>query len=315
LEIGSKEVLKTVVFALRKSARENSQVWAQVEETINYIKENGYDAVYVDVDSEEALREALSELGSDETLVISDSGEDAEYLSDKGFYVVGLWHELNKGERFKELKYIFSELTEIDIDSFVKTYQRYAGEPWEVLRTDRLIIRETTIEDIDEFYKLYADPEMTRYMEGLFEDPEDEKRYQRDYINKVYGLMGFGVWTLVRASDNTIIGRAGYSIRNGFEEIELGFLVGTQFQRQGYAFEACKAILDYGRDMLQFDKVQTLVKKENKVSIHLCEKLGFTFDEEVEVEENIYGRSYDGQKVPFDKSSFGKYVKMSKSLW
>ena len=124
--------------------------------------------------------------------------------------------------------------------------------------------------------------------------------------------MGFGVWTLVRLSDNRIIGRAGYSVRNGFDEIELGFLIGKEFQRQAYAFEACSAILDYGRDVLLFDKVQTLVKKENLVSVHLCEKLGFTVDQEVEVEENIYGHSYDGQKVAMGQCSYGTYVKMVK---
>ena len=305
-------MLKNIVFFLRKDAEENSKIVGNVNETLDYIEENGYGAraFYIKEDEE------LQELSGDkkEMLVVADSSKIAERLSDRGYYVIGLWHEDNIGERFKDLKYIFSELTEIDMDSFVKTYQRYAGEPWEVLQTGRLLIRETTIEDIDEFYKIYADPDMTRYMEGLFDDPADEKRYQKDYIEKVYGLMGFGVWTLIRKSDGRIIGRAGYSVRNGFDDIELGFLIGKEFQKQGYAYEACRAILDYGRDMLSFDKVQTLVKKENSVSIHLCEKLGFTRVEETQVEENIYGHSYDGKKVELSKCKYGTYIKLVKYL-
>ena len=305
-------MLKTVVFVLRKETRENEKIVGDVNETLEYIEENGYGASAFYIKESEALPEFSGDMK--EKLFICDSSKIAERLSELGYYVIGLWHEDNIGEKFKELKYIFSELTEIDMDSFVKTYQRYAGEPWEVLETERLLIRETTLEDIDEFYRLYADPEMTRYMEGLFDDPADEKRYQKDYIEKVYGLMGFGVWTLVRREDGRIIGRAGYSVRNGFDDIELGFLIGMEFQKQGYAYEACSGILDYGRDVLSFDKVQTLVKKENLVSVHLCEKLGFKQVEETKVEENIYGHSYDGKRVEFNQSNYGTYIKMVKYL-
>lgn len=299
-----------MAFVLKDSTKKNEKIVGDIKETLEYIKENGIEAGSCFISEEDDSFVLPGD--KKEMLVICDSGRLAERLFDQGYYVIGLWHELNTGEHFRNLKYIFSNLTDIDFDSFVKTYQRYAGEPWEVIRTDRLIIRETTLEDIDEFYKIYADPDMTRYMEGLFDDPADEKRYQKDYIEKVYGLMGFGVWTLVRRSDGRIIGRAGYSVRNGFEDVELGFLIGKEFQRQGYAYEACSEILKFGQEILLFDKVQTLVKKENEVSLHLCEKLGFIPVEETEVEENIYGHSYDGTKVALSQCKYGTYIKMVK---
>jgi RimJ/RimL family protein N-acetyltransferase len=298
-----------VVAFLLECTDEAGKAAKAAEETVQYIQDNGIDAFVADGKDPLPLS-ALERIKTD-ALVLTDSPDRAKELSEKGFYCVGLLHEGNAGASFPGLKYIFSDIEEVDMDSFVKVYQRYAGEPWEILETDRLIVRETTLEDVDEFYKIYADPEMTMYMEGLFEDPEDEKRYQKDYIDKVYTLMGFGVWTLVRKDDDRIIGRAGYSVRNGFDEPELGFLVGKEFQRNGYCLEALRAILDYGRDVLQFDKVQALVKAENEVSIHVLERLGFTKDAEVNVEENIYGDQYsDGQRVSLGGSSYGKYVRM-----
>lgn len=279
-----------------------------VKNTADYIENNGYKTIVAD--GKDPLPLSMSE-NPGGMLVLTDSAALAKELTEKGYYCVGFLHGGNKGESFPGLKYIFTDIEELDIDSFVKVYQRYAGEPWEVLETERLLIRETTVEDVDEFYKIYSDPEMTRFMEGLFENPEDEKRYQKDYIDKVYGLMGFGVWTLVRKKDGRVIGRAGYSVRNGFDEAELGFLVGKEFQRQGYCMEALRAILDYGRDVLMFDKVQTLVKAENEVSIHICEKLGFKKIGEVDVEENIYGDEYKNDKrVSIGGAQFGKYVRM-----
>ena len=302
------KLLKTVAFVTGKGEPADENMLKAVKDTAAYIENNGYRVIVAD--GKDPLPLSMSE-NPKEMLVLTDSASAAKDLSEKGYYCVGLLHGGNKGETFPGLKYIFSDIEEVDMDSFVKVYQRYAGEPWEVLETERLIVRETTVADVDEFYKIYADPDMTRYMEGLFDNPEDEKRYQRDYIEKVYGLMGFGVWTLVRKEDMRVIGRAGYSVRNGFDEPELGFLVGKEFQRQGYCMEALRALLDYGRNMLSFDKVQTLVKAENTVSIHICEKLGFRKTDEVDVEENIYGDEYnDGQRVSLGGSQYGKYVRM-----
>ena len=309
-------MLKEIIFLIDDRSLNNSEIRSAVYETKRYVEECGYRSELIAFNGmEESLSQGdgLSFRDKENILFATDSGRVCETLRTGGCFVIGIRHGLNQDEEFPSAKYIFSEIAEVDIDSFVKVYQRYSGEPWEILRTERLIVRETTLDDIDEFYRIYSDPEMTRYMEGLFEDPEDEKRYQRDYIRKVYGLMGFGIWTLVRKSDNVIIGRAGFSVRNGFDEVELGFLIGRDYQRQGYAMEACSAILDYGRDVLKFDKVQTLVKSENKVSIHLCEKLGFVVTGEVDVDENIYGDGYkEGQKASPSKDRRGKYVRMIK---
>ncbi len=297
-------MLKSVVFLMDEKDINNETLRAAVLDEADYIKESGYGAE-ISFGAKE-----LPDKGK--TLVVTDSPLISKEFLEKGYFVVGMTHDGNAKAEFPKAKYVFGEIDQVDMDSFVKVYQRYAGEPWEVLRTDRLTIRETTLEDVDEFYKLYANPEMTLYMEGLFDDPQDEKKYQKDYIEKVYTLMGFGVWTLVRTSDGTVIGRAGYSVRNGFDEVELGFLVGTEYQRQGYCMEACRAILDYGRDVLQFDKVQTLVKAENEVSIHICKKLGFQETGQVDVEENIYGKKYDqGKKVALSQAKYGKYVRMT----
>lgn len=307
-------MLKKIVFVVDNPDK-------KIAETRSYIIESGYECEIVN--GANALHDSSSifddsDVRVRDVLLACDNPHTAKELLDKGFYVVGIISDsADDGNQisFDGLKYVFSDIDQVEMDSFVKAYQRYSGEPWEVLTTERLLIRETTVEDVDEFYKLYSDPEMTRYMEGLFENPEDEKRYQKDYIEKVYGLMGFGVWTLVRKEDNKVIGRAGFSVRNGFDDIELGFLVGKKYQRQGYAFEACKAILDYGRDMLLFNEVQTLVKKENEVSIHICEKLGFAITDEVDVEENIYGDEYlSDKRVSLNEARYGKYVRMIKKL-
>lgn len=309
-------MLKNIIFSLSEKAIKDKKILGEVVSCGQYLEDNGYNVKLL-----EAIDTSYSKIkaaGKKNTLIVCDNNAYARELTEKGYYCIGVLYSTNRGEKFDGLKYVFEDIGEVDEDSFVKAYQRYSGEPWEVIRTDRLLIRETTVDDVDEFYRLYSDPEMTRYMEGLFENPEDEKRYQKDYITKVYGLMGFGVWTLVRAEDGIIIGRAGYSIRNGFDNIELGFLIGKEYQRQGYAYEACSAILEYGKTVLCLEQVQALVKKENEVSIRLCKKLGFHEEDVVRVEENIYGHSYNSEgentDIKLSQAKYGEYLKFVKEL-
>ncbi len=310
-------MLREIIFCLNNQA--DDRISAKIKSAADYLTDSGIQCRIVYPEPEIITREKLllgvmgnsSEENLNDILFLSDSSEISEILLLSGAYVVGIQHEANTGEMFPGLKYVFADIDEVDFDSYEKAYQRYARLPWTILETERCIIRETTVEDVDEFYEIYSDPEMTRYMEGLFKNPEDEKKYQADYIEKVYGLLGFGTWTVIRKEDGRIIGRAGFSVRSGFDDIELGFLIGTEFQRQGYAYEVCRAILEYGRNVLLFDSIITFVKAENHVSVHLCEKLGFVKTDEVDVEENIYGEEYhDGIKVPPSKAQFGKYIRM-----
>ena len=248
-----------------------------------------------------------------DTLILADDPVRIPVLSDAGYAVIALQHAGNASESFSGVKYIFAEPEEVDFDSYLKAWQRLNGLPWDILETKRLKLRETTVEDVDSLYGIYAMPGMTTYMEGLFPDPEDEKRYMRDYIENVYGLMGFGVWSIIEKESGALIGRAGFSIRNGFENIELGFFIGTTWQGKGYAQEACDAVLHYGRRYLEIDTVQALVKEGNTVSEHILEKLGFSLVKTVDVEEDIYGEHYPradlsgAHRPPVSPARYGRY--------
>ena len=135
------------------------------------------------------------------------------------------------------------------------------------------------MDDVEALYQIYQEPSITAYTEGLFEDICEERAYVENYIDKVYKLYEFGVWIIedkLRAGQ--IIGRAGFSMREEFKDPELGYIIAVPYQRQGYGREVCEAILKYGYKQLAFTKVRVLMDEENIASRCLCEKLGFSFD-------------------------------------
>jgi RimJ/RimL family protein N-acetyltransferase len=193
----------------------------------------------------------------------------------EGYYIIALLHDYNQRADLQEALYAFSEIRELDFDAFRKAYQRLAGLPWHIMDTARLTIRETTVADVDDFYRIYSDPEITRHMDPLFLDIAEEKAYAAEYIRTIYHFYGYGLWTLVLRETGEVIGRAGVSWRQGYSDPELGFVIARAHQRQGYAEEALRAIIGYARTELEFDRLQALIQPENTASLALCEKLGF----------------------------------------
>lgn len=226
--------------------------------------------------------------GEETTLYITDSEREYFALRQQGGYVLPCRHEQNAAADFPGALYVMEQIGEVDFEAVDMAYRRLAGIPWEILTTNRCVIRETTEEDVDSFYQIYARPQITKYMEELYADRDEEIAYVKDYRERVYGFYGYGMWTVL-LKDGTVIGRAGVSWREGFDLPELGFVIGVPWQRQGYACEVCSAILEYAREELGFTQMQALVMEGNRQSAALCEKLGFKVKgEPVEVEGDIY---------------------------
>ena len=180
---------------------------------------------------------------------------------------------------------------EVDIDFFEKVYQRYHRIPWTILETERCVIRELTLDDLDALFELYGDGEIDKYTDPLY-PYEEEKEFQRAYIENMYRYFGYGLWLVFSKETGELIGRAGLEHREYNEEIELelGYIIGTKWQGQGLATEVCKAILEYAKENAGFERINALIEEENIVSTKLAEKLGFCHYEDFELDGKVMRR-------------------------
>lgn len=220
----------------------------------------------------------------EEIMYLTDRGKHYDMLRAQGCLVLPFFHEKNRGERFPGASYAVEKLEETDFPSLDMAYRRLAGLPWEILETERLFVRETTVADVDSFYRIYEELSVTEYMENLFADRDEEIAYTESYIETVYALYGYGMWTVLEKDGGAVVGRAGISWREGYRLPELGFVIGVPWQGQGYAFEVCSAILRYAKEELEMTKVQALVQPGNEKSLKLCGKLGFVHGGETELD-------------------------------
>lgn len=183
-------------------------------------------------------------------------------------------HEGNQNAPMQQIPYAVMDFEGIDYVYLCDIYKRFFHIPWTILETERCVLREMTPEDLDALYEVYADPEISRYTEALYEDREQELAYMKDYIEHVYRFCGLGIWVIVEKQINRLIGRAGLAFRDGYDTPEIGFIIGKEYQRRGYAYEVCRAILKYCKS-LDMKTIRVIYQKENRASEELCKKLGF----------------------------------------
>lgn len=235
-----------------------------------------------------------------EVMITESDDEAAYYAARKIPYIVWL-NERNREQSFPDGSYCVENLSDIDARYLDRVYRRFHDIPWDIAETARLRIREITVEDVPQLYELYSDASITQFMEPLFREPEQEMVYTREYIKNVYGFYGYGMWVLESRESGRIIGRAGLEYKEGFDGLELGFMLGVAFQHKGYAYEACSAILAYGIEELEQRTYCSFINENNTPSIRLCERLGFVPRDRVRLNEI----NFDGMLV---EKEFVQYV-------
>lgn len=184
------------------------------------------------------------------------------------------------------VKNVVEGFEEVDALFLKRVYEREHHLPWEIARTDRWILREFTMDDMDGLVELYDQPgvayrivngyQVPGYIEPLL-PREEEEEYQRCYIENMYGFYGYGMWIVTEIRSPHIIGRAGLENREYEDgvELEMGYVIDPGWQRRGIAYEVCSAIMEYARESTDFPRLNALTEADNVASIALLEKLEF----------------------------------------
>lgn len=262
-------------------------IWDLPEKQIAYLKENcarhfvtGEMCVMEPENAAKIYQEINSGiLLTKEMLVISENPGILSECIAAGMTTIAYLSPTDKG--LPQVDMLVEGFEEVDYDFLEKVYQRHHGLPWTILETERLVVRELALSDMDALFELYSYEGMTDYMEGLYAY-EEEYDYQKAYIENMYHFFGYGMWLVFEKETGKLVGRAGVEHREELEgELELGYAIGTPWQGRGYATEVCRGILEYVREELGFEEIGSLVQPENIVSVRLLEKLGFNMEKEV----------------------------------
>lgn len=155
------------------------------------------------------------------------------------------------------------------------------------LETERLILRETVVEDAQVLFDLTNDLDVMRYTgDVVFESVEKTKELIRNYPD--YEKYTYGRWTTIVKATNEIIGWCGLKYIKEIQETDLGFRFHKKYWNKGYGTEASVACLQYGFEEKKLQQIVAQVYQENGASIRVLEKLGMTFWKELYEEDDSW---------------------------
>jgi RimJ/RimL family protein N-acetyltransferase len=139
--------------------------------------------------------------------------------------------------------------------------------------TERLRLRDFRAADLDAYAAMCADPEVMRHIGGGGPVGRDVAWRQIALFLGAWALQGHGMWALERKSDGALIGRVGFLDPPDWPGCEIGWLLARDAWGQGYAFEAARAAIDFGRSRLGLGELISLIRPDNSRSIALAERL------------------------------------------
>ncbi len=146
----------------------------------------------------------------------------------------------------------------------------------QILKTERLILREISIEDKNEIFNIFSDKNILKYTDNeIHKDINDSisliEKYKRELKNgESYR------WAVCLKTDGKLIGTVSlYHIDYKHKFATIGSILLSEFQRKGIIPEAQKATFDFAFNILKLNRLEGQVYTENFPSIKKLEKLGF----------------------------------------
>lgn len=146
------------------------------------------------------------------------------------------------------------------------------------LETERLIIRDNILEDLEAHHMLMSNPEVMSYIQDIqthsYEASKANLMFSIEASKKVPRIFYF--FAMIHKETKEHIGSVGMTIleKGDSGNAELGYFIHKKYWGHGYTSEAAKAVIDYAFDELGIYKITTGCVYENHRSEKIMKKLG-----------------------------------------
>ena len=150
-----------------------------------------------------------------------------------------------------------------------------------MIETERLRLRARRLEDFSFFRDMWADPQVTHYIDG---EPRSEEDTWTKFLRMIghWAALGYGYWAVEEQASGRLVGEAGFGdFRRVMEPSlkgtpEMGWAFASFAHGKGYATEAVRAAAAWGDAFFKGGRTSCIIGICNAPSVRLAEKAGFT---------------------------------------
>ncbi len=221
----------------------------------------------------------LQVCGQKADLVLTDTDQSIAYWKEKNIPIIAWSHRNNAGESLMATPWLILSLDALSHSYLEETYCHFHGIPYEILKTDRCLIRELSPDDYENLISL--DSQQDKESAGrFFKNPSSRnKDFLKSYCHSQYSFYGLGIYGAWHKETGKFLGIAGFSTTED-SHLEIGYAVRKEERRKGYAKEWIMALTEYAREYYEVDEVFARIQSHNTASIKTAKSCGLTILEE-----------------------------------
>ncbi len=130
--------------------------------------------------------------------------------------------------------------------------------------------------DFPELHALLTEPGVRKYLCDDAIIPESRTREFLERSRELLAAEGAGLWGIRRPGEAPLLGCVGYWYFHEPPRLELLYALSERVWKQGYAVEAARRMIRYGREQLSLTTIAASTDAPNTASIRVLERLGFT---------------------------------------
>lgn len=147
-----------------------------------------------------------------------------------------------------------------------------------ILETERMKLRELTMDDVDNLMEIFSDPIAMRYYPSTF--PREGAVKWIEINQSFYRDCGTGLWACELKETGAFVGQCGIIPQtvDGQPEMEIGYLFVREYWGRGLATEAAAAVRDYGFSVMGLKRMVATIYHTNAPSMKVAERIGMTFE-------------------------------------
>lgn len=151
-----------------------------------------------------------------------------------------------------------------------------------LIETERLLIGLMDHSDEGGMWEMDSDPRVHKFVGNKPVTDRDYIRTVIDMVQQQYADLGIGRWSMIDKHTGSFVGWTGFkritgTVNGHTDYIDFGYRLPHRCWGMGYATEAGRACLQYGRDVLGYKDIYATTDVGNAASRHVLQKLNFEY--------------------------------------
>jgi ribosomal-protein-alanine N-acetyltransferase len=145
------------------------------------------------------------------------------------------------------------------------------------LKTERLVIRDYRRSDLENYYRLFTDPQVMRFIPDIQLDSLESatQRLNAEIAEIAFPQRSKYYFAIEKSDTNEFIGEIGFTITGNYRAgkiANLGYLILPQYWRRGYVTEATRKVIAFAFKQCNVHKMMAGCLRINKASENIMKK-------------------------------------------